>query len=660
MDGSVYHHAADLWAKADLTNLQKDLDTSILAIKDRESSSLESRKHLASETKVFKKLESDEKLNGINKIIKQYQQEIDSLTKRAKSAEQNLLDFYSKISEAPDPLPLLKNSADNVEKIEDSDKLNGKITELEDKLARCADYDKIKERLSDLEQSSVKTLAKRLAAKEQELNSTWEEKQRNWSEKEKELSKQITILQDNNKALEATIAKKIDIEGGETTSTGTPSSMDFSASTERNLLVQELESSQSRVFQLEKRNEELSGKLAKATSEAEKESDLAAKQQQISQLESENALIMASSERERTNLNNITRELQQKVDNLKTESVSYKNELETLRRKVNTFSDYNEIKSELEALKKIEFGASDDADDEDDQNQESNKVQKSLMNANKKLQATLVELRTENISQKELNSKLQKEIAQLTDKLGELEEANAKLEIDLQQIEDIDQKFNDTASMVSGATRQMNNRTSKGRGKLSPTSSIVGIPEEGEYEPMQNTAILPIITKQRDRFRNRATDLEKQLRQLNQDKGKLRQEMQILKADNTKLYEKVRYLTNNQNSSTIGVSSLDTEAQLSHSYDESLNPLSKFKKTERDYYLNRHLSVWEKLFSTFAKIVLQNKSTRLIFLLYCVCLHGLVFMMSMYVINISGYLTPEVNVVQTSASKIGNAVDKNI
>lgn len=654
MEGSVYKHAAELWSKADLTSLQHDLDNSIIEIKDRESGSLESRKLLASETKSFKKLESDEKLGQVNKLIKQYQQEIDSLTKRAKSSEQVLLDLYSKISEAPDPSPLLQSSAERLENVEDSIELQEKIAELEDRLAKYADYEKIKERVLELEQSSAKILTKRLAAKEQELNSTWEEKQRNWKDKEEEMTKQIETLQTNNKALETTIAKRVDIEGGDDSAEPGQTNFDFSNSAERNLLVQELESSQTRVFQLEKRNEELSGKLAKAVSEAEKESELSAKLQLINQLESENALITASVERQRKNAESQSKKLEQEVESLKTETTSYKNELDTLRRKLNTFSDYHKIKEQLEALKKIEFGIDEDEDEGKDDTEE-NTMQKNLLTANKKLQNSLVELRTESNERATQNQKLQNDIKALQMRLKQLEETNTKLEMDLEQMEDIDQKFNDTASMISGATRQMNNRSHR-NGKFSPTTSIVGISEEPEGDmALQNSTILPIVTKQRDRFRNRNTDLEKQLRQINQEKGKIMQELQIMKNDNKKLYEKVRYLSSIQAGASSNLN-LDTEAQYAEGYNESLHPLANFKKTERDYYLNRKLSVWEKLFATFAKFVLQNKSTRLAFFLYCICLHGLVFMMCMYVINISGYLTPEVNTVATSDKKFGNPI----
>lgn len=358
MDTSVYSHALDIWAKADLTNLQRELDADVIEIKDKETLSLNSRKSLATETKKFKKLEPEEKLNNVNKIIKQYQREIDNLTQRSKFSEKVLFDVYEKLSEAPDPQPLLQSSLEKLGKIDDSKELKEKISYLEDKLAKYADYETLKSRLLDLEQSSAKTLAKRLTAKTQEINSTWEEKGRNWKEREADLLKQLTNVQEQNKALEAKISKNIDIEGNGNED-GDQENNQKEVSTriaEYNLVTQELETTQARIYQLEKRNEELSGALAKATSEAEKETELHAKELKLNQLESENALLSASYEQERKSTSHAINELKEQLNSIVAESESYKSELETVRRKLNNYSDYNKIKEELSALKKLSLG----------------------------------------------------------------------------------------------------------------------------------------------------------------------------------------------------------------------------------------------------------------------------------------------------------------
>ncbi|AJS44101.1 Putative protein with role in Golgi function [Saccharomyces cerevisiae] len=653
MDTSVYSHALDIWAKADLTNLQRELDADVIEIKDKETLSLNSRKSLATETKKFKKLEPEEKLNNVNKIIKQYQREIDNLTQRSKFSEKVLFDVYEKLSEAPDPQPLLQSSLEKLGKIDDSKELKEKISYLEDKLAKYADYETLKSRLLDLEQSSAKTLAKRLTAKTQEINSTWEEKGRNWKEREADLLKQLTNVQEQNKALEAKISKNIDIEGNGNED-GDQENNQKEVSTriaEYNLVTQELETTQARIYQLEKRNEELSGALAKATSEAEKETELHAKELKLNQLESENALLSASYEQERKSRSHAINELKEQLNGIVAESESYKSELETVRRKLNNYSDYNKIKEELSALKKIEFGVNEDDSDNDirSEDKNDNTFESSLLSANKKLQATLAEYRSKSTAQEEERNELKKSVDQLKQQIATLKEANEKLETDLEKVENVSPHFNETASMMSGVTRQMNNRTSH---KMSPTSSIIGIPEDGELSGNQST-ILPIVTKQRDRFRSRNMDLEKQLRQGNSEKGKLKLEISKLKGDNTKLYERIRYLQSyNNNNAPVNQSTegIDVESQYSRVYDESLHPMANFRQNELNHYKNKKLSALEKLFSSFAKVILQNKMTRMVFLFYCIGLHGLVFMMSMYVINISGYMTPEVGIVQSAKS----------
>ncbi|CAI4577217.1 AEL_collapsed_G0032670.mRNA.1.CDS.1 [Saccharomyces cerevisiae] len=653
MDTSVYSHALDIWAKADLTNLQRELDADVIEIKDKETLSLNSRKSLATETKKFKKLEPEEKLNNVNKIIKQYQREIDNLTQRSKFSEKVLFDVYEKLSEAPDPQPLLQSSLEKLGKIDDSKELKEKISYLEDKLAKYADYETLKSRLLDLEQSSAKTLAKRLTAKTQEINSTWEEKGRNWKEREADLLKQLTNVQEQNKALEAKISKNIDIEGNGNED-GDQENNQKEVSTriaEYNLVTQELETTQARIYQLEKRNEELSGALAKATSEAEKETELHAKELKLNQLESENALLSASYEQERKSTSHAINELKEQLNSIVAESESYKSELETVRRKLNNYSDYNKIKEELSALKKIEFGVNEDDSDNDirSEDKNDNTFESSLLSANKKLQATLAEYRSKSTAQEEERNELKKSVDQLKQQIAILKEANEKLETDLEKVENVSPHFNETASMMSGVTRQMNNRTSH---KMSPTSSIIGIPEDGELSGNQST-ILPIVTKQRDRFRSRNMDLEKQLRQGNSEKGKLKLEISKLKGDNTKLYERIRYLQSyNNNNAPVNQSTegIDVESQYSRVYDESLHPMANFRQNELNHYKNKKLSALEKLFSSFAKVILQNKMTRMVFLFYCIGLHGLVFMMSMYVINISGYMTPEVGIVQSAKS----------
>ncbi|CCE63429.1 hypothetical protein TPHA_0E03390 [Tetrapisispora phaffii CBS 4417] len=645
METSVYSHALKLWENADLTSLQKNLDSDVLDIKETESVFLDSRKSLATETKKFKKLENDEKLSQMNKLIKQYQQEIDSLTKRSKRSESILFNVYARLSETPDPKPLLQNSIEKFSNVEDSKELKEQVESLQDKLAKYADYESIKSRLLDLEQSSAVVLTKRLTAQEKELTSVWEAKKKNWEEKESEYTKQLQTLKQNNKVLELKVSKQVDIDGADDNEEADGEENNkFVNITENNFLVEELNSAQSRIFQLEKRNEELTASLAEVTNEAKKESDLIEKQRKISQLESENALLSASFERERIAQEKIKTTLSDQLSTSKVELASYKTELENVRRKLNNYSDYAKLKDELTALKKIEFGVDDVNSDEDDMDSNSsvdNKMETTLITANKKLQSNLAILRSKDTEQKEEIARLQKELQSLTLKVEELDKTNQKLERDLEAVEDIDQKFNDTASMMSGVTRQMNNRGGA-TGRLSPTSSIIGIPEESELPSSlmtNSSSILPIVTKQRDRFRIKNIELEKQIRQVNNEKGKLQSDINKLHGDYQKLTERLRHISSLDSSSSKinSLSEFDAEAQFSRSYDKSYNPLIDYKKKDSGYYKINRLPFTERIFMKFAEVVGSSKASRMVFVFYSLGVHGILLLLLIAIGNSGGY-----------------------
>ncbi|SCV00924.1 LAMI_0G08174g1_1 [Lachancea mirantina] len=637
MDVSIFNDAINLWASLNLPKVQKDLDENILSVENLKTESLESRKLLAGETKRFKKLEDSEKLNQFTKLVKQYQKEVDSLTARAKFSEDALLELYAKLSEAPDPKPLLEVSVDQVQSQVETSALKTKLAELEERLAKCADYDTLKARLLTIEQNSAQTLAKRLQAKETEINFVWEERERNWSDREKELARQLELLKSSNKILENKIAQPAD-------GSGTSIADAEKVHAQHDILLQELNAAQVRIMELQGRNEELSGSLAKANAEMENGSELSSKNSKISALESENAFLSASLERETSLLKTQLTSQEQNARIVNSQLASLKSESETLKRKLNNYADYEDLKKELIAMKKIEFGTSDD---------EGEDVDSSLKAANKKLQSNLAELRgrMHDVEQKRVAAV--KENEGLKARTKELEALNSKLELDLEKVDDVS-RMSDTASIMSGATRQLNRVGAAGRpgtGKLSPTSSIVGIPEDDEpVLPQSNSSILPIVTQQRDRFRTKNMDLERQLRSFALEKTNMKSELAKMKANNERLYERIRFLSS-YDSQQRG-SSFDGEAQFNRSYEESLHPLAEFKQRELDRYKKKQMTPLEKLFLSFARIILASKTSRMLFMFYCLGLHGLMMAMCLYVASFSGYMTPDVGVVQTSKSEL--------
>ena len=73
----------------------EDTQQVLVQIQELEERSLESRKQLGTQTKRFKGLTGEEKMNKFGALLKLYQKEIDSLTKRSKFSESS----YSMLAE---------------------------------------------------------------------------------------------------------------------------------------------------------------------------------------------------------------------------------------------------------------------------------------------------------------------------------------------------------------------------------------------------------------------------------------------------------------------------------------------------------------------------------------------------------------------------------
>mmetsp|Transcript_29715 Transcript_29715/g.34482 ORF Transcript_29715/g.34482 Transcript_29715/m.34482 type:complete len:658 (+) Transcript_29715:284-2257(+) len=150
-------------------------------------------------------------------------------------------------------------------------------------------------------------------------------------------------------------------------------------------------------------------------------------------------------------------------------------------------------------------------------------------------------------------------------------------------------------------------------------------------------SVATIILAQRDRLRAKCDSLEAE-----RDGFKRELQMQVatsesLKTDNTKLYEKVRYLQNFKNSSGGGGSGmhlrnnntsvtdrdLDLEA-LEQRYEASVDPFRQFSRAERQRKM-KEMSPMEKTVFVVARTVLGSKEMRTALFFYVVILHLLVF-----------------------------------
>lgn len=669
---NVFNSALEFWTQLDLPSLQKRLDDQGIEIKDDSKNSLMNRKNLATKTKDFKKLDDSEKLEQFKSLLKAYQNEIDLLTNRLKKVENYFFQFYRSIVEAPDPKPLLEISLNSVIELAEISNYKQEIQNLNEQLSKRADYDQLKLRLLRNEQKSAELLSNKLKAKEEEFKALIDEKQSNWSEKEKLYQKQ---LNDYKKSIEELKTSKEVTElqlNSQNSHQNELNSRDNSTLlAELDIVSRDAEFSKQRLLEVEKRNEDLRRELSVLKNNLQIDNLKEEFHQKISSLESENVLLIAELEQSRKTIANLTTENANKIKNLTNETHSLSNEIKNLRAALDKTKDYDEIKAELQFLRKIEFDAFDEDEDiananssttdndiksnkdndeieEDFINKTKNKVETMLIQKNKSLNNELINYRSQYDSLMSKINDLESQINTSNTEIDRLTKLNNKLEEDLLKF-DNPNNFNDSMSLISGMTKR------PGTIITNPTSSLPAATNNGFNNNSNGTtgssedsSILPIITKQRDRFRDRNNELDNELKKQYAIVNDLKRTVNRLKQDNEELYERTRYLalsvTSNNSSRLVPRPNVDLESNYYRSnYESKLHPIEQFRIKEQERISSR-LSPFERIFISLTRAILATRATRMLFLFYCVGLHLIVMMTTIYSTSLHSTMIPEVGI----------------
>lgn len=279
------------------------------------------------------------------------------------------------------------------------------------------------------------------------------------------------------------------------------------------------------------------------------------------------------------------------------------------------------------------------------------------MARNKKLSDELTVLR---LSHRDLASQLETLREELSKTNADLQKSRnlaASLENDLLQVQ---RETNQSSAMSVAGTYTSRYPHSMRRGRTSPTSSIISgfdhnmapmntIEAIRAGEPVGGgSGILPMIQAQRDRFKQKNTELEEELSKTYAIVKSLRQEIASLQKDNLGLYEKTRYIsTYNRGGSghTASASSSTAFANQPHStsihigdaadspldryhsaYEAQISPFAAFRGRESTRAYKR-MSLPERMVFSITRMVLANRTSRNIFAAYCFALHLLVFIM---------------------------------
>lgn len=629
---------SSFWKEFDLEKEKSLLDEQGLRIAENQENSQKNRRKLAESTRDFKKASPEEKLNLFNSLLKGYQEEVDNLTKRAKFGENAFLNIYQKLYEAPDPYPALASVTEQDFKFSELEAENRKMkVELEEFRTEAAHL------------KNQQATIRRLEERNRQLELQMEEKvkeiveinKRNLAE---ENQKTLEVLKEREQLLQdqlrqaresaSNIQKLHDLAQSQLFELRAQSDEDqASKQSEVTLLMDEVERAQTRLLSLEREKELLRSQVQSAHDEpGAKNSDsldstsilensLSAKEKIISELNMElhNIETTLSAEREQymneiKKLNAALIEKDQALEEMKKELKARPTPklVDDLRKKVKILQavGYNSIEAE-----DWEVATS---------GEEMSQMESLLLDKNKKMEHELTQLKVKLSERTSSLEAAEAKVAELAAKVNEQQKLIQKLEDDILKgysSSSRDRKgslFDEWDLSEAGASQQ----SEQGAERISPDQ--------------EQSSMLKVIINQRDRFRARLRETEEEIRQLKEKISMLTGELEKTKADNVKLYGKIRYVQDYNLEKVVsrgskkhsedlesGFSS-DVESKYKKIYEDDINPFAAFSKKERDQRY-KELGFRDRITLSSGRFLLGNKYARTFAFFYTIGLHALVF-----------------------------------
>ncbi|XP_074016751.1 protein CASP isoform X8 [Numenius arquata] len=569
-------------------------------------------------------------------LLKSFQGEIDALGKRSKEAEAAFLNVYKRLIDVPDPVPALDLGQQlqlKVQRMHDIETENQKLREtLEEYNKEFAEVKNqevtikaLKEKIREYEQT-LKNQAENIALeKEQKLQNDFAEKERKLQEtqmstasKLEEAEHKVQALQT---ALEKTRTELFDLKtkyDEETTAKADEIEMimtDLERANQRAEVAQreaetlrEQLSSANKSLQLATQIQKAPDVAIEVLTRSSLEVELAAKEREIAQLVEDVQRLQGSLTKLRENSSSQISQLEQQL-------TAKNSTLKQLEEKLKGQADYEEVKKELNILKSMEFAPSESSGAQD----ASKPLEVLLLEKNRSLQSENATLRITNSDLSVRCAELQIQLTEAVSTMAGQKELIAKLEHDLSTIQTLSTVHRPDAEGAAVPSLEKIPEPIKEATALfygHPPSPGTSFPE-GQVD-----SLLSIISSQRERFRARNQELEGENRMMQHTVHALQSELDNLRADNIKLYEKIKFL---QSYPGRGGSRDDTEQRYSSQYEERLDPFSSFSRKERQRkYLS--LSPWDKATLSMGRLILSNKTARTVAFFYTLFLHCLVFL----------------------------------
>jgi len=635
----------ELWQEFNLTGTQKLLDELATEITTKQDESDVSRKQLIELIRTFKKSNSEETRLVVAPLLKSFQNEIDMLSKRSKSAEKAFFDIYKKFCDIADPVPTLEYCMENMKNLQRLQDLeiennqlretmgdfNKEITEYKERTKNLED---VEEKLKTQEKSMEETIDKRIKSREEDIINAFNDKMKNFEE-EKERSeskhvdselkqKQLQILLDESQSELFELKSRQEAKRN-------------ALSDEMDLMMTDLDRANQRAVTAEKEVINLQEKISELkdvmnndhdNEEVLHDEEASELKLQLHAKEKEVVQLVEDMQKANKNIQESELKYEKKITGLEKSLAHAEKGREELQLKLSKQSDYDSVKKDLSILKTLEFPSH--SIDQDD---------------NRPLEVLILErsksLQSDNSMLRQDKDRL---VRELSDNKEELSEAQLKVEKQTLLISQLEEHVEQLQTISTPYREEAEGRSSsdmlaealkidtveevfeREATRSPPMGSITPASPSSFYSPSDSSStLLPIVQAQRERFRLRNEELETSNLEQQHQLGTLTNQVQNLQQDNVKLYEKIRFLQAcGGNMRKQGDTVVPVETRYQGEYEQKLDPFQSFSQAERKRKYGQ-LSVIEKVILSLIRFMVSNKTVRLMVTFYSILLHGLVF-----------------------------------
>lgn len=623
-----------LWQEFDLTGTQKLLDELAGQITDRQDQSELSKKNLIEQMRSFKKTNTEETRLKASPLLKSFQNEVDSLNKRSKSAEKAFFDIYQKFCDIADPVPTLEYCMESMKGLHKVTDLEIEVGQLRETLTMTStevtrlkfkekELEQAQEKLGELEKSLEEMLEAKVEEHKASLNEQFNEKMKVIEEE------QITSAQKLAEAeSRARVAQKLLQE-----SQGELDEIKYNQDDKRRAVSDEMEIL---LTDLERANQRANSAEREAGALAERlelmSQEINSQETQSEESVDDKGLIMQLAAKERE-VATLVEDLQKNNKHILEMETKYSGLVSTLERRLTGLEedkvelaarlekqgDYQQVKKELGILRTLEFSNQDNTTD-NNQTEDSRPLEVLILERSKVLQSENSILRLEKERNLREIQESRTELASRSQQCSKQAQLIAQLEDHVEQLQTISTPYREEAEGRSSSDMLAEVLQESSDDVFNKDTSLS--PGPGGQEP--SGTMLHIVQAQRERLRSRNEELEQlneqQLSQLQLIQG----EVQHLKQDNLKLYEKIRYLQSCSGGRPSQDVVVPVESKYKTSYEQRLDPFTSFNKSEKQRKYDQ-LSLFEKIILSLVRFIASNKNARLAVFFYAVLMHGLVF-----------------------------------